>query len=43
MERGHPLTLFLNDKGIFLASKAHGAKYVDQQKLLSELIDKERW
>ena len=24
-ERGHPLTIFLNDKGIFLASKTRGA------------------
>ena len=47
MERGHPLTIFLNDRGIYLASKAHGlaskahgAKYVDQQKLLSELLEK---
>jgi sulfur relay (sulfurtransferase) complex TusBCD TusD component (DsrE family) len=39
-ERGHPLTIFLNDRGILLASKAHTAKYVDQQKLLSELISK---
>jgi intracellular sulfur oxidation DsrE/DsrF family protein len=40
MDRGHPLTIFLNDKGIYLASKAHGAKYADQQKLLSELMEK---
>jgi intracellular sulfur oxidation DsrE/DsrF family protein len=40
MERGHPLTIFLNDRGIYLASKTHGAKYVDQQKLLSELLSK---
>ena len=40
MERGHPLTIFLNDRGIYLASKAHGSKYVDQQKLLSELLEK---
>jgi sulfur relay (sulfurtransferase) complex TusBCD TusD component (DsrE family) len=38
MERGHPLTIFLNDRGIYLASKTHGAKYADQQKLLSELM-----
>ena len=39
-EHGHPLTIFLNDRGIFLASKAHGEKYVDQQKLLAELLGK---
>ena len=39
-ERGHPLTIFLNDRGILLASKAREAEYADQQKLLSELLSK---
>jgi sulfur relay (sulfurtransferase) complex TusBCD TusD component (DsrE family) len=39
-ERGHLLTIFLNDKGIFLASKARAARYPDQQELLAELIGK---
>jgi sulfur relay (sulfurtransferase) complex TusBCD TusD component (DsrE family) len=39
-ERGHPLTIFLNDKGILLASKAHETRYADQQKLLFELLGK---
>jgi sulfur relay (sulfurtransferase) complex TusBCD TusD component (DsrE family) len=40
LERGHPLTVFLNDRGILLASKAHEAQYSDQQKLLAELLGK---
>lgn len=40
MERGHPLTIFLNDKGVFVGSKAHAEKYGEHQKVLSELIGK---
>jgi intracellular sulfur oxidation DsrE/DsrF family protein len=40
LERGDPLTVFLNDRGILLASKAHEAQYADQQKLLAELLGK---
>jgi sulfur relay (sulfurtransferase) complex TusBCD TusD component (DsrE family) len=40
MERGHPLTIFLNDKGVFIGSKANAAKFADQQKLLGELMSK---
>jgi predicted peroxiredoxin len=35
---GHPLTIFLNDRGIFLASKRSAEKFPDQQQLLQELI-----
>lgn len=38
--RGHPLTLFLNDKGIYLVSKARASAYPDQQKLIADMIDK---
>ena len=40
MERGHPLTVFLNDKGVFVGAKAHAAKYGEHQKALAELIGK---
>lgn len=40
LERGHPLTVFLNDKGVLVASKANAAKFADQQKALGELIAK---
>jgi sulfur relay (sulfurtransferase) complex TusBCD TusD component (DsrE family) len=39
-ERGHSLTIFLNDKGVFIASKENSAKYADHQKLLGQLISK---
>lgn len=40
MERGHPLTVFLNDKGVFVGAKSNAAKYEEQQKMLSEIISK---
>jgi predicted peroxiredoxin len=39
-ELGHPLTIFLNDKGVFVASKANAAKYAEQQKALTETMAK---
>lgn len=40
LERGHPLTIFLNDKGVFLGSKKNSAEFPEQQKQLGELIAK---
>jgi len=40
MEKGHPLTIFLNDKGVKVGSKTHGAQYAEHQKLLVELMEK---
>lgn len=40
LERGHPLTVFLNDKGVFIGSKANSAKFKGQQKMLSEILSK---
>ena len=40
MERGHPLTIFLNDKGVHVASKGNANKYGAQQKMLSEAMQK---
>lgn len=37
--RGHPVTIFLNDKGVAVGSKANAAKFADQQKTLSEIIN----
>lgn len=39
-ERGHPLTIFLNDKGVLIGSKVHSAKFSDHQKALAELMGK---
>ncbi|OYW33138.1 MAG: hypothetical protein B7Z51_01950 [Methyloversatilis sp. 12-65-5] len=35
LERGHPLTIFLNDKGVLIGAKANAAKYADHQKPLT--------
>jgi len=40
LERGHPLTIFLNDKGVLIGSKTHSAKFADHQKAMSELMSK---
>ena len=40
LERGHPLTVFLNDKGVLIGSKANSAKFADHQKALGELMSK---
>lgn len=37
---GHPLTLFLNDKGVRVASKANAAKYGEQQKAIADILAK---
>lgn len=39
-ERGHPVTIWLNDRGVFLASKENAGKYGEQQKALGDLIAK---
>jgi len=38
---GHPLTIFLNDKGVMVGSKANSNKFAEHQKALTELISKE--
>jgi hypothetical protein len=37
MERGHPLTGYLNDRAVLVASRKNSAKFVGPQKLLSAL------
>ena len=39
-ELGHPLTIFLNDKGVLIGSKANADKFSEHQKKLSELMSK---
>jgi sulfur relay (sulfurtransferase) complex TusBCD TusD component (DsrE family) len=39
-ENGHPLTLFLNDRGVLLGSRAHADRFAAQQKMLVELMKK---
>jgi len=40
LELGHPLTIFLNDKGVLIGSKANSAKFTNHQKALGELVSK---
>ena len=35
---GHPLSVFLSDKGVYLGVKASGSSHPEQQKLLLEMI-----
>jgi sulfur relay (sulfurtransferase) complex TusBCD TusD component (DsrE family) len=37
---GHPLSVFLSDKGVYLGVKSGVAKYPEQQKMLAEIIAK---
>jgi hypothetical protein len=39
-ERGHPLTIFLNDKGVLIGSKTNSGKFADHQKALTDLMSK---
>lgn len=41
LKRGHPLTIFLNDKGVLIGSKENSKTFADHQKMLGELMDKE--
>ena len=40
LERGHAVTVWLNDKSVLLASKEHAGKFADQQKMLTDLMAK---
>lgn len=39
MERGHPLTVFLNDRGVIAASKTNSERFASQQAMLSRLVE----
>jgi predicted peroxiredoxin len=38
LELGHPLTIFLNDKGVFIGSKTNAGKFASLQKTLDDLM-----
>ena len=40
LERQHPVTIFLSDKGVFVASKANAERFEKQQSLLNSLMEK---
>lgn len=37
-ENGHPLTIFLSDKGVLLGARTHAHKYAAQQAMLEALM-----
>jgi len=37
---GHPLTLFLNDKGVMVGAKANAKQYPEQQKAIADILAK---
>ncbi len=39
-DRGHPLTIFLNDRGVLIGSTANAEKFGAHQKALAELMKK---
>ncbi|MGB8277287.1 MAG: DsrE family protein [Methylovirgula sp.] len=38
LDRKHPVTIFLSDRGVLIASKANQGKFKEQQELLGKLI-----
>lgn len=40
LERGHALTIFLNDRAVLVGSKVNAEKFAEQQKTLAALLDK---
>jgi len=38
LEIGHPLTIFLNDRGVLVGSKKMHMKYHEQQELLNQVM-----
>ena len=36
-ERGHPLTVFLNDQGVLVAAKSNAGKYPKEQELIAAI------
>jgi predicted peroxiredoxin len=39
LERGHPLTIFFNDRGIHVTSKLNAEQFAPQQAMLTELAN----
>jgi sulfur relay (sulfurtransferase) complex TusBCD TusD component (DsrE family) len=40
LERAHPVTIWLNDRGVFVASQVQAGTFAEQQKMLAELTAK---
>lgn len=40
LERGHPVTLFLNDRGVFVGAKSQAERFAGQQQALADLLAK---
>jgi predicted peroxiredoxin len=40
LAKGHPLTIWLNENGVLLASKKYAKKYGNHQKAMAELMNK---
>lgn len=40
LERGHPLTVFLNDRAVLIGSRPNSAKFADQQTTLTDIAGK---
>lgn len=40
LARGHALSVFLNDRAVLAASKAHADKFGEQQKMIADLLAK---
>lgn len=40
LQRNHPLTIFLNDKGVRVASTVNAAAYTEHQKMLADILAK---
>ncbi|QAZ67827.1 DsrE family protein [Solidesulfovibrio carbinolicus] len=40
LQRGHPLTVYLNDKAVRIASKKQGEAFAEQQALLRQIVAK---
>lgn len=39
LKRGHPVTLWLNESGVFLASQKHADKHAEHQETLTQLMN----
>jgi len=40
LDRGHPLTIFLNDKGVYVGSAVNASKFAEQQATIAALLKK---
>jgi sulfur relay (sulfurtransferase) complex TusBCD TusD component (DsrE family) len=40
LDLGHPLTVFLNDKGVYVGATANADKFAEQQQTIAALLEK---